>query len=151
MISKLTKIMTNPKLIQFVLIVFFVVIFLRILLNSGSRLQSFYKKNIAPPKGDNINEFISDIRRAELESLADKLHDNIYNYQWTLDDFINNLSMFLGLRDSEFVYLTNYYNKAYQGEGLYYDIDWEFLPFTDIDDKVLTRMEAMNLTKKRLI
>lgn len=95
--------------------------------------------------GPNLDK-ISEERKAEIQTQAEKLRDNIYS--WVFYVTPTQLAEINLLPDNELAYFNQYYNEKLTDNNLAYDIDWEQLPGTDEDQKLLKRMKELGLPGK---
>lgn len=87
---------------------------------------------------------IPDGRKAEIEALAQELYDKIYGVT-TFTDKETSFIKANALNDTELKYLAQYYKNALtRSDSLYHDVDSEFMPFTDEDEKLMSRLSALN-------
>ncbi len=97
-------------------------------------------------------ERISKYEKEDVEELFRTAHGNIYGnygvYTLALDTTapMKNLAEIYKLNDSQFAYGVKFYNKFLSlNTSFYDDLDGEAIPQSDIDEKILTRISAMNL------
>lgn len=143
MLQAFLKILSNPKVVKIIGIIAIFLLLFWVLSNSSSFAQKMVKK-ILPPKGENLYKSISESRKVFIEDLMDAIHSDIYGFT-TNETESRDFERLLALPDNEFLYGVKYYNKAFTGKGLYYDVDWEVMPFNSSDDDLLARLEKMNL------
>lgn len=105
-------------------------------------------KQITPPKpNDGSDPNLTDAREAYLRDLATELFDAYSCIFCSNQDAIEAISKSLALNDSELIVLNKYYHE--QGENtLYYDTDWEIMPNTEVDDRLLAKLEELNISLK---
>jgi type IV secretory pathway TrbD component len=84
---------------------------------------------------------ISENRKAVLQGIAKELRDGITA---VLGDADEELAVFNGLNDTEFIYAYESYIAQFNTNP-YYDVDWEFMPLTDEDEKFMERAKTLNL------
>lgn len=84
---------------------------------------------------------ISETRKAVLQGIAKDLRNSITGWLGTAED---ELAVFNGLNDTEFIYAYESYISQFNTNP-YYDVDWEFLPETDEDERFLERAKKLNL------
>ncbi len=103
----------------------------------------YLKAKFARSFGDFTGEKISDSRQAVLNGFADNLHQSIHtSVAWgDTVDALNNIS---GVNDDELRYIARYYKRALsRGTSLYTDLNNEWMPLTDIDEQILTRLSKI--------
>lgn len=144
-LTVILKGLQNPKIQKIILIILALFVLIWLLGKVGGGVRSIVA-DVLPTVGDNVNQKISDSRKQTLNVLAQELYDNIYSFfsaGGSVADIVERVNV---LPDNELKYITYYYNSQLGTEnGLYYDIDWEVLPMTTEDDKLLARMKKMNL------
>ena len=78
--------------------------------------------------------------KAEIEELARNLYSTIYQYQgsWNTEKYMQEA---YELTDNELKYLSKYYRQYVTKDNwLYSDIDDEFFPLTNLDEKLMARL-----------
>lgn len=118
-----------------------IIIAVLVLLRNKHKIKTFFKRVVTTPKGD-FEVGITEDEKDDIERVADELKEKIYGMA-TNQSMAKLLNLSLGYNDSAFLYFVEYYNDTYG--DLYDDIDWEFMPDIDADEKVMARMQQMNL------
>lgn len=145
LLKVITKGLSNPK-VQKILLVILLILVAMYLLNKGSgKFKQFFQSTFRGIQGDNVNAPITDARKQWLEDLAQALYSEIYDWFGSNETIESILIQMNSLPDSELAYIATYYNGFLSTNTLYYDIDWEFMPFEDVDDDIMARLSAMNL------
>lgn len=86
---------------------------------------------------------ITDKRKGTLESLAQDTYDSIYSATGDTGDTLEKVN---ALNDSELDYLARYYKKALtRGNTLYEDVDDEFMPWDDVDETLMGKLNRLGL------
>lgn len=80
-------------------------------------------------------------RKAVLDGLAKDLHDSVYAWLGTAEEELATIN---ALPDNEFIYCYESYITQFQANP-YYDVDNEWLPGTDEDEKFMNRATKLNL------
>lgn len=95
-------------------------------------------------KGENI----SDERKVFLNDLAKNLRTAIYSYGATFDSSRESLmGRLMAINDKELIY-TNAHYKTLGTNTMFYDIENEWMPFTEVDDNLLNRLRELNIDQK---
>lgn len=129
-----TKVLTSKA--------FWIVLGIIILLLILRRYWDVIGDKLKPLKGD-FSGTVSVERASELEALADSLNQRITgNYAFENREEI--LLQILGLNDTELLHLHKYYNKYY--ENMIDAVNNEWLPFTDADERLISRLNGMGLS-----
>ena len=139
------KMLSNPKVQKILLIIIVLVIVVWMLNRGSAKFNHWYRTTLAPVKGDNVNAPISSQRKGILEDLALDTYNAIYGgfvTMITIDDLLINLN---SLPDNELKYVATYYEKMLSDNSLYYDVDWESLPFIDSDEILMSKLKSMNI------
>ena len=134
LVDKVLNILKNKYVIGAIVIVVLLLIY--------NRYKHVIKSKFKPIVGD-FTDDVTDVRKSELTEKAKVIHEHIYGLvsNDVLDD---DFTYLLALNDSEFYEIYKYYKKYFG--SLYDDIDWEFMPFSDKDDAVLSRILGMGLS-----
>ena len=133
--------LSNPKVQKILLYIIIGIIILVILGNVSDGARNIFRK--FNPKGDDVFAPIPKERKSYLEKLAGNIHSGVY--QVIGNDLDGYLEEALALSDSEFKWLNEYYNKYVGDNTMYYDIDWEMMWWTNVDQDVLARIKRQNL------
>ncbi|MBN4061665.1 hypothetical protein JYU20_00525 [Bacteroidales bacterium AH-315-I05] len=135
-----------------------VILIALILLNKYGRLIKVW---LSPIRGDFQPGGITDKRKQELEDLASVAHSAIYSStgnisipipipafgyisggETDVEEVLNKINT---LNDNELYYVANYYKKSLtKGNSLYKDIDDEWMPFVNIDEKLMARLTELS-------
>jgi len=90
---------------------------------------------------------VTDIRKAYLDDLIEdvasiisKESSKFFDFNWTSAQREDKLWVVYGLNDSDFLYFVKEYNKRFQN-GFKNDLDRAFLPFTNADEKLISRVK----------
>lgn len=142
MFAVLTKFLSNPKVQKVILYIVLAIIALWILSTVSEKANRWIRNTFLPPKGDQLNYPVTDVKKEQLEQMAQDIYDGIYGSGFFLPTLFSGA---LALPDNEFLYMVQYYEQFLSTNKLYYDIDWEIMPTTDTDDQMLARLTAMNL------
>jgi hypothetical protein len=110
-----------------------------------NRDRGDYSEGFTAPPGQNTSGMtqsqIAAARKKDLERLAEDLYREIYATFGYPTKFIKEANT---LNDTELKYLSQYYRKALtKGNTLYKDVDDEFLPHTNEDEKLLARLSKI--------
>lgn len=134
----------NLKLLQnrrFWIIVIAIVLLVMTYRNWDRIIRFFQKRDIDFEPGEGIN--ISDIRKKQIQSIAERIYNDIYD-----TPFIgHNISPYedaLALTDNELLFLSTYYRKSLtRGTSLKDDIQSEVYTFTDVNNKLIQRLNKI--------
>jgi len=144
MLQGLLKGLSNPK-VQKIIITFLIILAILIIISKSSKkAKQFFNKLVYGTQGDQPYAHITDDRKLVLERLASDVKSSIYGTSG-FGGVADNLTSLNALNDAEFAYIVEYYERFISENKLYYDIDWEVMPFDSIDDDVLARLKRMNL------
>jgi len=148
LLSKLN--IKDPKQVLIYILVLILVVWL--LKKSANMLRGFLSKLRydlfgAIPQDGSQSQYpggegsISETRKSVLQGIAKDLRDSITSILGNADQ---ELAVFNALNDTEFIYAYESYISQFNTNP-YYDVDWEFLPQTDEDEKFLERAKLLNL------
>ena len=140
----ITKGLSNPKVQKILIIILLVLVAMYILSKASGKFKQFFQSTFRGVQGDKVNAPITDLRKGTLEAMADELYAGIYGSEWN-SVLAQQMSNMDALPDNELTYVAQYYGSFLSQNTMYYDIDWEIMPFEDADDKLLARLSAMNL------
>lgn len=117
-----------------------------ILWKNSARIKSYFSRLIGKSEGDYQPYGITEQRKLELQALAQKVYEGVNTYSVTTRaEFYDTLDAVNAINDNELEYLAKYYEKNVSESSLYADIDDEWMPGGDIDEKILTRLKVLNL------
>lgn len=85
---------------------------------------------------------VTDLDKQRLDKLIRDTHSEIYGVGSMSISILENIN---GLTDQELEYFGKTYKQVFQ-TSLYNDLDDEWLPLTDLDDKILTRLATLKLS-----
>lgn len=121
-----------------------VVIFI-ILRRKSDKIITKVDSRLGAQSGDWQEGTITEGRKRELEQYAQDVYD-ILACWYCMEGGEAELSKLQYLNDNELEYAARYYEDfVNDDETLYEDVDDEWLPATDIDDKLLTRLSKLGL------
>lgn len=117
-------------------------ILLFIIWKNWNRITRFFqKRNIRFKPGESL--YITDSRKQYLESMAKQAYDDIYN----TPTFGHNELIYVEINkvtDNELLYLSEFYNDFLtRGNSLKYDIKDETFVFTDVNNKLIQRLNKI--------
>lgn len=95
--------------------------------------------------GDWQEGTISEARKSQVEGLAEELYDALASwYEWEAESELMQIN---ALNDNELEYAARHYEEHLTNgkQSMYDDIDEEWLPATDMDEKVMTRLKRLGL------
>lgn len=110
------------------------------------KISSKVGSRLGPQYGDWQEGTITDGRKKELEKFAQNIYDVLacgYCMVGAEDDLLKAAA----LNDNELEYLARFYEQyvSDNGETLYEDVDDEWLPATDADEDLLTKLDRLGL------
>ncbi len=124
---------------------FWIIVVIILVLYLANRHWDKIRGNVGRIRGDFQPGGITDKRKGELEALADELYRVIYStatetWRYTVYEKAN------ALNDNELLYLGKYYKQSKTGgTSLYRDIDDEWMPFSSIDEQLMSRLAQLKL------
>lgn len=142
LVSKIQKMNVTEIIIYLVIIVALI----WILRKSTQKIKNAIRKakydifGAQTQDGSTVDD-ISETKKAKLDQLAYELHDDIYAWLGTAEDTLAKCNL---LNDNEFIYMYESYARQFQ-QNAYYDVDYEFLPETDEDEKFMQRAKDLGL------
>lgn len=139
-VSSIGQILSNPKVQKALLWIAIIIIVLIVLGNITDKSRGFFRR-LGGAQGEDVYAPIAESRKTQLESMAADVNSGVNEVGISLEGTLDDV---LALSDSEFRYLVQYYNKYYDNT-MYYDVDWEWMWWTDVDDDVLARIKRQNL------
>lgn len=126
-----------------ILISIIVLIFIR---RNWSKWSFKAKGRFGPQHGDWQPGTITDARKSVLEGLARELYDAIYSgWGATIErgPIFNKVAY---LNDNELEYTANYYKSAItKTNSLYYDVDEEYMPYSNSDEELMAKLSAIGV------
>lgn len=105
------------------------------------------KSRLGQQTGDWQEGTITEGRKADLETLAERMYAEIYSFTKQGEGgTIAALQMTNTLNDNELLYLARYYEDHTGAENsLWFDIDDEWLPQTSSDETLMARLSALGM------
>lgn len=144
MFQKVLQGLSNPKVQKIIITGLIVIAILVVISKASGGAKKFFNKLVYGIQGDEPYAHITDARKLALEKMAGDVKGAIYGTSG-FGGVADRLTELNALNDAEFAYVVEHYEKFVSENKLYYDIDWEVMPFDDIDDTVLARLSRMNL------
>lgn len=119
-----------------------ILILVIILWANSKRIGGWWKRITTKTYGDYGNAQITDAREAQLEDMARTLYQYVNGWHLTDTTIVDELA---ALNDQELEAAARYYETAItRGEESMKDaIDNEALPFTDADERLISRLSAL--------
>lgn len=108
------------------------------------KMKLFGKKlvnNYATDEQGNVIS-VTQLDKQRLDTMVRDIHTGIYSVWGFPQDLLDNMSK---LTDQELEYLAKAYKGVFQ-VSLYKDLDDEWLPGTEVDDDILSRLATLKLT-----
>jgi len=136
--------LSNPKVQKMIIIALIIIAVLYLIGNANKKAKQWFQSNFRGAQGDNVYAPISDNRKTTLEQMASKLYSGIYGNEWN-SVLAEQMAQITALPDNEIVYIDEYWSSFMSQNTLYYDVDWEIMPFESADDDLLAKLSAMNL------
>jgi len=110
------------------------------------KISSRVESRLGPQYGDWQEGTITSGRKKELEKYAQDVYDVLACWYCVVGGQ-EQISKIAYLNDNELEYTARYYEQfvSDKGQSLYDDVDEEWLPDTDVDDHLLTRLSKLGL------
>jgi len=111
------------------------------------KVKDFYRKITPPKPHDGSSSNLLPERDAYLRELVDDIYEGVYCTFCTHAGLTEAISKALALNDSELIILNKYYGQKSENT-MYYDIDYEWMSGTSVDDDLLSRLVELNISTK---
>lgn len=105
------------------------------------RIKGFFRRTYG-----HYGQEVPEYRKVQLEQIATQAKAAIYDPTTLSGTKAEILNQIFAINDDELLYLAKYYKTIAQGNSLYMDIDDEFLPGIEIDEKLMARLAALGET-----
>lgn len=104
-------------------------------------MRFFQKRNIDFLEGEDV--IISPVRKSQIEGISQRLYNDIYDTPITGHN-TGPYNDAIALTDNELLYMSGYYRRFLtRGESLKDDISSEIYTFTDVNNKLIARLNKI--------